>query len=64
MYNITAVNRTVFDLSQHSNRITGLPDGMTIDEDDNLYICLYGGGSVIKVNPATGQLLKVSFYNF
>lgn len=36
----------------------GFPDGMTIDEDDNLWIALYGGGSVIQVNPATGTLLK------
>lgn len=32
---------------------------MTIDTDDNLWVALYGGGSVIKVNPKTGNLLKV-----
>lgn len=36
----------------------GYPDGMTIDEEDNLWIALYGGGSIIQVNPATGTLLR------
>ncbi|KAF7269649.1 hypothetical protein GWI33_017330 [Rhynchophorus ferrugineus] len=36
----------------------GSPDGMTIDEDDNLWVALYGGGSVIEVNPKTGTLLR------
>ncbi|XP_030761703.1 regucalcin-like isoform X3 [Sitophilus oryzae] len=39
--------------------VTGSPDGMTIDNDDNLWIALFGGGSIIKVNPVTGQLLQV-----
>ncbi|CAG9834664.1 unnamed protein product [Diabrotica balteata] len=55
---ISSTNKTVFDLSS-TNNVTGYPDGMTIDTEDNLYIALYGGGSVIKVNPATGKLLKV-----
>ncbi|XP_018579915.1 regucalcin isoform X2 [Anoplophora glabripennis] len=52
-------NRTAFDVDLYPGKITGYPDGMTIDEDDNLWICLYGGGSVIKANPTTGELLKV-----
>lgn len=39
--------------------VTGNPDGMTIDQDDNLWIALYYGGSVIKANPRNGQLLQV-----
>ncbi|KAJ8968668.1 hypothetical protein NQ317_009744, partial [Molorchus minor] len=48
--------RVVFDLKQ--NGLNCHPDGMTIDKDDNLWIALYGGGSVIKVNPSTGKLLQ------
>ncbi|KAJ8918799.1 hypothetical protein NQ315_011083 [Exocentrus adspersus] len=48
--------RVVFSLETH--HLAGVPDGMTIDKDDNLWIALYGGGSVIKVNPSTGQLLQ------
>ncbi|KAJ8941546.1 hypothetical protein NQ318_011503, partial [Aromia moschata] len=52
-------NRTAFDVSRYASRIIGVPDGMTVDEDDNLWVALQGGGSVVKVNPATGDLLKV-----
>ena len=48
-------NRRVTYLKDHG--LDASPDGMTIDEDDNLWVALYGGGSVIKVNPTTGNLL-------
>lgn len=35
----------------------GGPDGMTIDADDNLWIALWGSGTVKKYNPATGEHL-------
>ncbi|XP_049823903.1 regucalcin [Aethina tumida] len=54
----TISNRTVvFDLADHPD-IAGHPDGMTIDEDDNLWIALYGGGSILHVNSKTGKLIK------
>ncbi|CAG9761067.1 unnamed protein product [Ceutorhynchus assimilis] len=36
----------------------GYPDGMTIDENGNLWIALYNGGSVIEINPSKGTLLR------
>lgn len=51
--------RVAFDLKQYSGSIAGHPDGMTIDSEDNLWIALYGGGAVIKVNPISGALLEV-----
>ena len=33
----------------------GGPDGMTIDEEDHLWVALYGGGKVIRVDPQTGE---------
>ncbi|MBS1991760.1 MAG: SMP-30/gluconolactonase/LRE family protein [Cyanobacteria bacterium SZAS LIN-3] len=36
----------------------GYFDGMTIDKDDNLYIAVWDGGCVLKINPATGALLS------
>lgn len=48
--------KIIFDLK--NNNIEAYPDGMTIDKDDNLWIALYGGGSVIKINPRTGELLE------
>lgn len=50
--------RVAFNLTKFGN-IGGFPDGMTIDKDDNLWIALYYGGAVIKVNPKTGCLLEV-----
>ena len=32
----------------------GVPDGMTIDTEDKLWVALYDGGAVIKVDPQTG----------
>lgn len=46
----------LFDLNNYA--LGGHPDGMTIDEDDNLWIALNHGGSVIKVNSHTGELLQ------
>lgn len=51
--------KTAFNVAQYSDYITGSPDGMTIDSDDNLWIALYGGGAIIKVDPRTGALLHV-----
>jgi sugar lactone lactonase YvrE len=35
----------------------GYFDGMTIDGEDNLYIAVWGGGCVLKINPRSGALL-------
>lgn len=52
-------NETIlFDLKEHP-QLGGVPDGMTIDEDDNLWIALYDGGSVIKIDSKNGKLLQV-----
>lgn len=36
----------------------GSPDGMTIDVQGNLWVALWGGASVIKLNPDTGEVLE------
>ena len=35
----------------------GAPDGMTIDENGNLWIALWGGAAVACWNPATGEMI-------
>ncbi|XP_044729850.1 regucalcin-like [Chrysoperla carnea] len=53
----TITNKQVaFDLNKYD--LEGFPDGMTIDENDHLWIALWAGGSVIKVNPETNELLQ------
>jgi gluconolactonase len=50
--------RVAVDIANYTF-LTGRPDGMTIDKDENLWIALYGGGAIIKANPKTGELLQV-----
>ncbi|XP_026686766.1 regucalcin-like [Diaphorina citri] len=45
----------VFDLKE--NNIKGIPDGMTIDEQGKLWVSVFGGGKIIRVDPDTKQLL-------
>lgn len=36
----------------------GYPDGMTIDENDNLWVALWGGSAVANFDSKTGQLIR------
>ncbi|XP_967668.2 uncharacterized protein LOC656019 [Tribolium castaneum] len=47
---------TVFKLE--CSCINGLPDGLTIDTDGNLWLAVIFGSLVLKIDPRTGQLLK------
>ena len=48
--------KIVFDFKK--NNIPGLPDGMTIDTDGNLWVAMFNGGCVLNINPRTGELLR------
>ncbi|XP_051153515.1 regucalcin-like [Leptopilina boulardi] len=48
--------RIAFDLVE--NNLPGIPDGMTIDSDGNLWIALFEGAQVIQINPRTRKLLR------
>ncbi|KAK9501509.1 hypothetical protein O3M35_012220 [Rhynocoris fuscipes] len=47
--------RTFFDFAKEN--VLGVPDGMTIDADDNLWIACYGASQVIQVSKE-GKLLR------
>ncbi|XP_046742787.1 regucalcin-like [Diprion similis] len=53
---IISNKRIAFDLDEHN--ISGLPDGMTIDTNDNLWIAVYGGKHILNVDPVEGRLLR------
>ena len=46
--------RTVIDLEGE----IGIPDGMTIDSEGNLWIALWNGGCVICCDPRTGTVVE------
>ncbi|WP_207493479.1 SMP-30/gluconolactonase/LRE family protein [Aridibaculum aurantiacum] len=37
---------------------SGLPDGMTIDAEDKLWVALYGGGAICRFDPISGEMLQ------
>ncbi|XP_075214882.1 regucalcin-like [Lycorma delicatula] len=56
-YNGTISNRRViFDMEEQ--KVPGFPDGMTIDENDHLWIACWGASRVIHVDPNKKKLLK------
>lgn len=46
--------RTVINLEEEE----GSPDGMTIDQEGKLWIALFGGSSVVRCDPDSGELLQ------
>lgn len=49
--------RTVINFKINDTRPAFVPDGMTIDADGNLYVALWGGYKVLKINPINGEIL-------
>ncbi len=72
MYYIDSPTRNVdaFDFDKETGEITnrravvhvtedvGMPDGLTVDADGNLWVGMWGGGAVVKYSPQTGQMLE------
>ncbi|XP_014238135.1 regucalcin-like [Trichogramma pretiosum] len=48
--------RVIIDLKVAG--IEGMPDGMTIDDEGNLWIAVFGGGCVLNVDPRAKKLLR------
>lgn len=38
--------------------VRGVPDGLTLDVDGNLWVACVHGGAIIRVDPRTGRLLQ------
>lgn len=36
----------------------GYPDGMAIDEEDMVWVCMWNGNAVVRFNPKTGDILQ------
>lgn len=48
--------KALFNLADHG--IGGFPDGMTIDQEGKLWVAIYDGAKVLRIDPATGSLLS------
>lgn len=35
--------------------LSGVPDGMTVDAEDKLWVACFGGGQVCRFDPETGR---------
>nr|BAM19641.1 regucalcin [Papilio xuthus] len=46
----------IFDFKK--NDIEGFPDGMTIDTDGNLWVAVFDGSCVLKIDPKAGSVLQ------
>lgn len=46
---VLANRQVIFKFSE--NGVEGMPDGMTIDTDGNLWIASFGGSKIIKIDP-------------
>lgn len=50
-------NRRVV-LHLEKSGISGIPDGMTIDAEDKLWVAVFDGGKVLRVDPSTGKIVS------
>jgi gluconolactonase len=48
--------KVVFNLDVHN--IPGVPDGMTMDTDGNLWVAVFDGGCLLHINPRTSELIS------
>ncbi|KAL7633389.1 UNVERIFIED_CONTAM: hypothetical protein RMT77_016260 [Armadillidium vulgare] len=50
--------RPVFEYKSHAE-VRGFPDGMCIDENDNLWVACYEGSQILNIDPKEGKLLRI-----
>ena len=59
LIDITANERTVLSFGgEDTMQMLGFPDGMTIDNDGNIWVACFFAGRVIRFDPATGILFR------
>lgn len=45
------------DLTNFGTTKTNVPDGLTIDHEGNIYVAMFGGSRILKVNTTTGKVM-------
>lgn len=46
----------LFNLQE--NKVKGVPDGMAIDENDDLWVAVFGGSCILHIDTKEGKLLR------
>lgn len=61
MYDVKTGNITnekvMTDITTFGTLKTNVPDGMTIDKEGNLYVAMFGGSRILKINGTTGKVM-------
>lgn len=60
-YKFDLTNGNISDprvLVEFDSKLDGMPDGQTIDTDGNLWVTMYGGGRVIKIDTTLGKKVE------
>lgn len=61
MYDIKTGNlsneKVLTDLTSYGTLKTNVPDGMTIDQEGNLYVAMFGGSRILKINTTNGKII-------
>lgn len=47
------------DLTNHGTPMMTFPDGLTADTEDNLYLAMFGGKKILKINPKTKDIVTI-----
>lgn len=54
-------NEKVFvDLTKFGTSKLNFPDGLTIDSEGNLYVAMFGGSKILKINPTTEKITEIT----
>lgn len=61
MYDVKTGNisneKVLTDITSYGTVKTNVPDGLTIDHDGNLYVAMFGGSRILKINPTNGKVI-------
>ena len=61
MYDVKTGNlsneKVLTDISNFGTLKTNVPDGLTIDQEGNLYVAMFGGSRILKINTTNGKIM-------
>lgn len=47
------------DLTKYGTPKTNFPDGLTIDSEGNVYVAMFGGSKILKINPTNEKITEI-----